>query len=138
MVNYLLSDKIYKRILKQISEQYPYEPITKLETMDYEICYNGYTDLIDETIQDNIYIVTELETNQYGTIFCSLYQVNTGDIIKLKVNKYSYNEHPCDVGDIIKTFINIQSKRRQIDGEWVKIKEQEEILKDYSIFKKFE
>ena len=40
--------------------------------------------------------------------------------------------------EIIKTFINIQSKTRLINDEWIKLDEKEEILKNYSIIKKFE
>ena len=137
--DYLINNlDVYKMLLNRVSKNYSYEPITKLETIIYEICYNGYTELIDETAKDNLYIITELETNQYGTIFCTLYQIKTGKILKLKINKYSYNEHPCEVGDVIKTFINIQAKTRLINDGWVKLDEKEEVLKNYSIVKKFE
>ena len=139
LCDYLINNlDVYKMLINRVSKNYPYEPITKLETIVYEICYNGYTELIDETAKNNWYIVTEIETNQYGTIFCTLYHIKTGQILKLKINKYSYNEHPCNIGDIIKTFINIQSKTRLINDEWVTLDEKEEILKNYSIIKKFE
>ena len=37
--------------------------------MSYQIALNGYTDQIDKNIEDNIYIVSDTNTNQYGTSY---------------------------------------------------------------------
>lgn len=118
---------IYKNYLKEIPK------ITTLKRISYEMGILGHTDRIDENIDDNIYVVGNIETNKYGTKFATLYSPKYGEYCVKKINKWSYNEHPCGNGDIIKTVFNIQSKRRQVDGEWTKIEEQEEILKDYCI-----
>jgi DNA polymerase III alpha subunit len=124
-------------VIDVICNKTPYEQITNIERIAYELGILGYTDRIDNTIPDNIYVVGNIETNKYGTKFATLYHPIDGTYCQKKINKYSYNEHPCDSGDVIKVVFNIQSKRRQVDGEWIKIEEQEEILKDYSIIKKF-
>ena len=97
----------------------------------------GYTDLVDNNIDENVLIVGNIETNKYGNKFATLYSPKYGEYYQRKINKYSYADHPCDSGDIIKVVFNTQFKCRQIDGEWTKSNEKEEILKNFSIIKSF-
>ena len=127
-----------QQLINRICKKIKYIPITIIERISYEMGIIGYSNRIDETIDDNIYVVGNIETNKYGTKFATLYHPKDGNYIQKKINKFAYNEHPCDSGDIIKTVFNIKSKHKQVNGEWIKINEQEEILKDYSIIKKFE
>ena len=127
-----------KALIDHICSKIKYVEATKLEHMSYEMGILGYTDYVDNTIEDNIFIVGNIETNKYGNKFVTLYHPKTGEYYQRKINKYAYNDHPCDCGDVIKIVFNTKSKVRQIDGEWVKLDEKEEVLKNYSIVKKFE
>ena len=104
--------------------------------MAYHLGLLGYTELIDKSADDNIYIVSEVELNQYNTPFVTLYHVNDGENIFIKANKRNYEDHPCKSGDIIKTAFRTQNKRvKDNNDKWVESEEQEEILKDYTILK---
>ena len=132
LYDYVLSK--YEDILELIEGQYEYTPTTILDRMSYQTALNGYTELTDNTLEDNIYLVYSLETNQYGTTFMTLYRATDGEIIEgIKVNKQTYKANPCVQGDIIKTFFKNQNKRKQDDnGKWVETSEKENIL-DYFI-----
>lgn len=136
LMNYVYDN--YQGIVDLISNRYEYYKTSILEEMSYEIGYNGYTDQIDEDSNDDIYIVSSIEQNQYGTVFCSLYHVCNGETKQYKINKNSYKEHPTDVGDIIKCVFDTQYKKTKNDkGNWVNSDVLEDILKDYFIIKKF-
>ena len=134
LMEYVLNN--YQGIVDFVSTKYIYEPITLLETMAYQLGLSGYTELIDKSADDNIYIVSEVELNQYNTPFVTLYHVNDGENIFIKANKCNYEDHPCKSGDIIKTAFRTQHKRvKDNNDKWVESEEQEEILKDYTILK---
>ena len=126
-------------VIEIICNKFSYEPITNIERISNEMGILGYTDRIDNTIPDNIYVVGNIETNKYGTKFITIYHPSTGKYFQNKVKRSAYNFNPCDSGDIIKAVFNTQHKRKKNENdEWVQSEEQEEILKNYTIVKKFE
>ena len=126
-----------KLLIRYICSKLKYIPITNIERMSNEMGILGHTDYVDKSIDENILIVGNVETNKYGNKFATLYSPKYGEYYQRKINKYSYADHPCDSGDIIKVVFNTQFKRKQIDGEWTKSEEKEEILKNFSILKSF-
>ena len=81
-----LFKKYYKQILAQVSAKYPYQPTTTLDKIKYEVELLGYTDLIDENVNEGYYIVTGIDQTQYNT-FLTIYQISTGIQFKYKVEK---------------------------------------------------
>lgn len=137
LYNYILDN--YEKIVELVSKRYFYKSTEKIEEMAYEIGLGGYTNLIDETLSDKLYIISDEEKNQYGTVFLTLYQCCSGKTYNYKVNKKAYQERPCGVGDILKCAIRDQFKRiKNEDGDWVESDETETILKDYTIIKRLE
>ena len=137
LYNYILDN--YQKIIELISKQYIYKPTEKIEEIAYEVGLSGYTNEIDETLSDNLYIVSNIETNKYGTNFVTLYQANSGDTYNYKINRKVFQERPCESGDILKCIIRNQFKRiKNENDEWVESQEEETVLKDYVIIKKLE
>ena len=105
-----------------------------LTTIKYQIELLGYSNLIDETCADNIYIVEQQENNNYGTPFCTLYRPCDGTSLQsVKIDKFWFQQYPCEVGDILKCSFDEKNKMRKIDGKWQEIDEIETILTVYSI-----
>lgn len=126
--------ELVKELCKTINLSIPI-----IEKIAYQIGYNGFTDLIDDTCNDNLYVISDLIQNQYGTTFCTIYQPNTGESYQYKIKRSAFNNNPCHIGDIIKAVFNTQHKRKKNENdEWVQSEEQEDILKNYAIIKKFE
>ena len=109
------------------------------EKLFKDIGLSGYTNKIDETLSNNLYIVCTIDTNKYGTNFATLYQVNSGKTFNHKINKKIFQERPCNSGDILKCVIRDQFKKvKDENGEWVESQEKETVLKDYVIIKRLE
>lgn len=123
----------YKDIMKEISKKYPYTETTILDRIRYDISLLGYTELIDSTIEDNIYAVENIEINNYGTTFLNLYEIKHGYSKQVKVKRKWWEEHKCEIGDIIKCSFETKNKRTLADGEWIESTETEDILKVFSI-----
>lgn len=137
LIKYALS--VYPSVTKVIEKNVLYKPVTQLERMVYQCAYNGACDIIDESQNDNIFIVSSVEENKYGTPFITMIQCNSGKTITFKGNKWTYSENKCESGDIIMTYITEQNKRiKGEDGEWINTDETETIIKDYAIVRKFD
>ena len=137
LYNYILDN--YQNIIDLVSKQYIYKPTEKIEEIAYEIGLSGYTNEIDESLADNLYIVSNIETNKYGTNFVTIYQVNSGKTFNYKINRKVFQERPCSSGDILKCVIRNQFKRiKDENDEWIESQEEETILKDYVIIKRLE
>jgi len=129
-----LFKKYYKQILAQVSAKYPYQPTTKLDKIKYEVELLGYTDLIDESVSDRYYIVTNVEATQYNT-FLTIYQISTGIQYKYKVDKGWWKDYPCKVGDILNCATDVKQvwrynrefEKTEKTNEW------ETVIKKYSI-----
>lgn len=128
----------YEKIVACISKKYPYEKAQKIQEIAYELDFSGYTNITDNTIGSNIYCISSIEENKYGTRFITLYHINDGNNSTYKVSRSSFQDHPCDVGDIVKCIIRQQYKRKKDDnGKWIEDKDNiETIIKDYTIIKK--
>ena len=55
--------------------------------MQYEVELLGYTDIKDVSLPHDMYMITKLETNNWGTCFASLYQCNSGIQKTIKFGK---------------------------------------------------
>lgn len=135
------TEKMFKNInninlMKELCSYYndeSEEPDT-LNVMSYQIQLLGYTNIIDTTCNDDIYIVEQQENNNYGTPFVSLYHICDGESKQsIKINKKWYSEYPCKVGDVLRCAFKEKNKRRKVDNKWVEIEEKETILDIYSI-----
>lgn len=135
------TEKMFKNInnislMKELCNYYndeSEEPDT-LNIMSYQIQLLGYTNIIDPTCNDDIYIVEQQENNNYGTPFVSLYHICDGESKQsIKINKRWYSEYPCKVGDVLRCAFKEKNKRRKVDNKWVEIEEKETILDIYSI-----
>ena len=107
--------------------------------MVYQCAYNGACDIIDKECADNIFIVSSVEENKYGTPFVTVIQCNSGKTLTFKANKKEYLEHKCESGDALVAHIVEQNKRiKNENNEWVESNDKETIIKEYAIMRKFE
>lgn len=112
---------------------------SKLDHMCYEVALLGYTNTTDESLEENYAIVSNTDSNKYGTIFLSLYSPKYGVVEQYKVDKKWYYQFPCDIGDLLRVNITENYKRtKNSDGEWVKSDDTELKIQSYYIVKKFD
>ena len=108
-------------------------PTTLSNKIHYELKLLGYTDLKDETVDDNLYGVESVESNKYGAYFAKLYHINSGESSVYKIDKKYFKQYPLEQGDIIKCSFTDKEKIRKTDNGFIKTNEFEKILKLYSI-----
>lgn len=125
----------YIEIENKISEKYNYQPTTNLEIIKYQVQLLGYSDIIDNSISQEIYLVEQIETNNYGTPFLSLYHPYDGESLQsIKVDKKWFNEYPCEVGDFLRcSFKDKPKKKKDENGKWYDTGEIEHVLNIYSV-----
>lgn len=123
------------KVLELICKNIEYKPTTNLEVIKYQIQLLGYTNIIDNSISEDIYIVEQQETNNYGTPFVSLYHPYDGNSLQnIKVDRKWFNEYKCKVGDVLRcSFKDKPKKRKNENGKWYDTGEIEHILNIYSI-----
>lgn len=130
-----------KSVIKLICANIKYTPINDAIKMVYEIAVLGYSDII-VPCDNKFYIVSNKETNKYGTTFVTAYRMCDGQYVQYKVNRKAYAEMPCDVGDAIMCYIKEQAKMTKVieedEEKWVKTDAKEVVIKDYAIVRKFE
>ena len=136
LAEYVLNS--YEVIINSVSKNYEYKPIEKVKEIAYQLAYSGCTDMIDSSVDYDLYIVSSLEINKYGTTFLTLYHVYDGEIQTIKADKKQYKENPCQEGDILRCAFRTQYKRVKEVSEsgkekWVEGTEIETILKVYVI-----
>ena len=111
---------------------------TLLQHMCNEVALLGYTDKTDNSLEENYAIISNVDTNKYGTTFLSLYSPKYGVIEQYKVDKKWYNQFPCNVGDLLRVNIEEKNKRKKnADGEWYESDETELKITTYYIVEKF-
>lgn len=132
--------KNYNSIMDNVAKDFPYVPSTKLDIIRYQLYYMGQSNLIDDTIQSDIYIVQTYMTNKYGTPFISLYQPLTGITTPIyKVDKMWYNNNSVDVGDCIRPAFKPKPKKRLVEsGKFEETGEVEDVMVNYYVVERIE
>ena len=120
-------------IIKELYSSAVIPPTTKLTKVSYELSLLGYTDIIDTTVDENIFGVRTVEVNKYGSVYIDLYSIKFGYSKSVKVAKKWWEECQCEVGDIIKCSFETKHKHRLVNDEWIESPETEEILKVFCI-----
>ena len=101
------------------------------DTFEAMMEYQGYIDYKDESWNENVYIITEIKTNKYGTPFVNIYNLKRGESLEIKVYKNTLSKNPLDEYDIIYAVIKDKNKKRKENGEWITLEETEKILESY-------
>ena len=84
--------------------------------------YLGYIDYINPKAKDYGF-VTEIETKYSPKI--TMYQLDTGKSITVKMSKVDFNYYGVQVNDTIKYVLEPRKKSTRVGDKWVKTNEEE-------------
>jgi hypothetical protein len=126
---YVSEKNIYKMVL-YLSHKIKYKPTTLVQHAQYEAEILNYVSIIDKDSDE--WIVTNVEINQYGTPYVSLYRLCDGYSNVYKTNKKWYNEYKINVGDSIKPFFEEKRKKVKEDNKWVDTNETYIMLSEWA------
>lgn len=90
----------------------------------------GYVSTAIPSLSEDYYYVLEYDKN-----WLTLYQLNSGDQLKIKIRKKTWNKNPINNKDFIKILkVQPEGKFRKDGENWIQSKtEFEDILQDYTI-----
>lgn len=120
-------------LLNKIIEVIPNKSIPIEQIFESHLEYVGYIDWKDSTYDDKVCVVSNIKTNKWNNTFLTLYRINTGTSMTMKVDKNYFFNKPLNKFDIIKVAtISEKFKRIKKDGEWIVSEEKEYILESYA------
>lgn len=133
------TEKIFKDVditslIIDLVEDLQDDDITIKEIFETELEYVGYVSYTDQTLSDRVCVITEVKENKWGSVFLTLYKINNGNSMTLKVDKKYFNSKPLSQYDLIYVIaINEKPKKKNVEGRWIDLEEKEYILSSYSI-----
>ena len=130
------TDKMYKvtdsvGLLKELVKQTADITTSIFESMTYQMECLGYIDIVCPKANDIYYYILGIDGN-----WLTLYQIKTGETIKMKSRKNIIENNPVEVGNVIKV-LEIKSEPkyyRDADGKWQRDQTNlEDILRRYQV-----
>ena len=110
---------------------------TIVDKLKWQIELLGYVDGSDPNSDPNDWLVLDVKTTGYGTVYVKIYNLCFGVERTYKVNRQYYSKNSINVGDCIKAVIQEKDKyKKNEDGEWIKTGEKENIIKCWKILDK--
>ena len=81
----------------------------------------GYVDGSDPNSDPNDWLVLDVKTTGYGTVYCTLYNLCYGAERKSRANKKFWTNHQLSKGDVIRAVLQEKNKmKKDENGEWVR------------------
>ena len=109
---------------------------TIIDKLKWQIELLGYVDGSDPNSDPNDWLVLDVKTTGYGTVYCILYNLCYGAERTYRANKKFWTNHQLSRGDIARVVLQEKNKmKKDENGEWVTLPETYQEMK---VWKKHE
>lgn len=109
---------------------------TIVDKLKWQIELLGYVDGSDPNSDPNDWLVLDVKTTGYGTVYCTLYNLCYGAERTYRANKKFWTNHQLSKGDVIRAVLQEKNKmKKDENGEWVTLSETYQEMK---VWKKLE
>ena len=109
---------------------------TIVDKLKWQIELLGYVDGSDPKSDPNDWLILDVKTTGYGTVYCTLYNLCYGAERTYRANKKFWTNHQLSKGDVIRAVLQEKNKmKKDENGEWVKLSETYQEMK---VWKKLE
>ena len=109
---------------------------TIVDKLKWQIELLGYVDGSDPKSDPNDWLVLDIKTTGYGTVYCTLYNLCYGAERTYRTNKKFWTNHQLSKGDVARVVLQEKNKmKKDENGEWVKLSETYQEMK---VWKKLE
>lgn len=126
-----------KALITALIKQVNIKPATIVDRIKWQLEYLGYCTVSDPNSDPNDWLVLDVKTTGYGTVYVKIYNLCFGVERTHKVNRQYYSKNPINIGDCIKAIIQEKDKyKKSEDGEWIKTGEKENVIKCWKILDK--
>lgn len=97
---------------------------TIIDKLKWQIKLLGYVDGSDPKSDLNDWLVLDVKTTGYGTVYCTLYNLCYGAERTYRANKKFWTNHQLSKGDVIRAVLQEKNKmKKDENGEWVILSE---------------
>lgn len=112
------------------------KPATIVDRIKWQLEYLGYCTVSDPNSDPNNWLVLDIKTTGYGTVYCTLYNLCYGAERTYRANKKFWTNHQLSKGDVARVVLQEKNKmKKDENGEWVKLSEKIVEMKCWKIFK---
>ena len=109
---------------------------TIVDKLKWQIELLGYCTVNDPNSDPNDWLVVDIKTTGYGTVYCTLYNLCYGAERTYRANKKFWTNHQLSKGDVIRAVLQEKNKmKKDENGEWVVLSETYQEMK---VWKKLE
>lgn len=113
-----------KALITALIKQANIKPATIVDRIKWQLEYLGYCTVNDPNSDPNDWLVLEVKTTGYGTVYCTLYNLCYGAERTYRVNKKFWTNHQLSKGDVVRAVLQEKNKmKKDKNGEWVTLNE---------------
>ena len=125
-----------KALITALIKQANIKPTTIVDRIKWQLEYLGYCTVSDPNSDPNDWLILDVKTTGYGTVYCTLYNLCYGAERTYRANKKFWTNHQLSKGDVIRAVLQEKNKmKKDENGEWVKLSETYQEMK---VWKKLE
>lgn len=113
-----------KALITALIKQANIKPATIVDRIKWQLEYLGYCTVNDPNSDPNDWLVLDVKTTGYGTIYCTLYNLCYGAERTYRANKKFWTNHQLSKGDVARVVLQEKNKmKKDENGEWVTLSE---------------
>ena len=125
-----------RALITTLIKQANIKPATIVDRIKWQLEYLGYCTVSDPKSDPNDWLVLDVKTTGYGTVYCTLYNLCYGAERTYRANKKFWTNHQLSKGDVIRAVLQEKNKmKKDENGEWVVLSETYQEMK---VWKKLE
>lgn len=110
-----------KALITALIKQANIKPTTIVDRIKWQLEYLGYCTVNDPNSDPNDWLVLDVKTTGYGTVYCTLYNLCYGAERTYRANKKFWTNHQLSKGDVIRAVLQEKNKmKKDENGEWVR------------------
>ena len=113
-----------KALITVLIKQSNIKPVTIIDRIKWQLEYLGYCTVSDPNSDPNDWLVLDVKTTGYGTVYCTLYNLCYGAERTYRASKKFWANHQLSKGDVIRAVLQEKNKmKKDENGEWVTLNE---------------
>ena len=125
-----------KALITALIKQANIKPTTIVDRIKWQLEYLGYCTVNDPNSDPNDWLVLDVKTTGYGTVYITGYNLCYGAERTYRANKKFWTNHQLSKGDAIRAVLQEKNKmKKDENGEWVVLSETYQEMK---VWKKLE
>ena len=125
-----------RALITTLIKQANIKPTTIVDRIKWQLEYLGYCTVNDPNSDPNDWLVLDVKTTGYGTVYITGYNLCYGAERTYRANKKFWTNHQLSKGDVIRAVLQEKNKmKKDENGEWVTLSETYQEMK---VWKKLE